>query len=772
MTVAGRILSRYLFRQAAGALLLILVSLTAVVWIAVALRQLELVTTQGQDMLRFVAMTTLAIPTLLGFIAPLALLIASLYVLNRLNGDSELIVMTAGGAPVWALLKPFALLAFLVAILVAVVNHAVGPWTQQALREYTILVRTDLLGQVIQPWRFMEPEAKLTVHIRERAPNGELLGLLIHDGREQKQASSYLAERALIIKQSANAFLRMENGHIIRHKEGDAAPQVISFSEYAVDLNELEQRTDSPIAARPRERFTTELLSLAPDDPMLRNGRGRVVSELHERFASPLYGFAFVLIVLAYVGRAQTTRQSRLNNVVGAFAVAMITRVGGIAANNTVTIRPSLAPLLYAIPIGAAAAAALTTYWQITPRRTPALVRWAGDFRNGAASGPFRTIRDWWKRRRLRDAGRNSFVLRRTLQRYVAKRFLFSILGAFFVCACLIFMIDMVELLRLSRRAPDLAVGTLAWIGILRLPAFAEILLAFAVLVGSIGALLTLNRKSELTVMRSAGMSAWQFLRPGLTVTVALGIIAITVFNPLAATARFEAERLVAEVFGKEAGLLAPSGERSWLRQDGADGQSVLHAKAVAKQGLELRGVIAFLFDPQGHFVERLDADKAVLHDGYWEAQKVVVVRPMREPEHFDNYSLSTHLTREKVGDALGSEIAVSFWQLPSLIEAAEKAGLSADKFRMQHALLMSRPALLLAMVVLAATVSLRSFRSGGIQTMVLAGMIGGIGFFLLAEVSRQVGASGLLSPVLAVWVPISLALLVSLTVLLHQEDG
>ncbi len=90
----------------------------------------------------------------------------------------------------------------------------------------------------------------------------------------------------------------------------------------------------------------------------------------------------------------------------------------------------------------------------------------------------------------------------------------------------------------------------------------------------------------------------------------------------------------------------------------------------------------------------------------------------------------------------------------------------------MQHALLMSRPALLIAMVVLAATVSLRSFRSGGIQTMVLTGMLGGIGFFLLAEVSRQVGVAGLLTPALAVWVPIGVALLVSLTVLLHQEDG
>jgi lipopolysaccharide export system permease protein len=124
------------------------------------------------------------------------------------------------------------------------------------------------------------------------------------------------------------------------------------------------------------------------------------------------------------------------------------------------------------------------------------------------------------------------------------------------------------------------------------------------------------------------------------------------------------------------------------------------------------------------------------------------------------------------VGDALGSEISVSFWQLPDLIQISEKTGLSADRYKMQYALLLARPALLITMVILAATVSLRSFRSGGIQTMVVAGMVGGIGFFLLAEASRQVGMAGLVSPMAAVLVPIALALLVSLTVLLHQEDG
>jgi lipopolysaccharide export system permease protein len=777
MSVFGRTFSRYVFRQVAGATVLILLSLTSVVWIGVALRQLELMTTQGQDALRFLTMTTLALPSMLALIAPIALLIASIHVLNRLASDSELIVMTAGGAPVWGLLKPLGLLALLVALAVSAVNHWAGPWSQRLLREYTLLVRSDLIGQVIQPGRFTEPEARLTIHIRDREKNGELLGLLLHDARDAKQVASYLAERAQIIKQRGDEYLRMQNGHIVRGAGDNKAPQIIGFTEYVIDLNELDQRADATqaVGIRPRERYTDELLAAPTDTKTSREAdreQARMASELHERFSSALYPFAFVLIVLAYAGGAQSTRQNRFRGLVSAFGAGLLCRVLGIAANNMVAVRPSAAYVLYLIPMAGALLAVVATQRGVAPRSTP---RPLAAIRAGFAAlwgGIARGFGALASRRRTR-ARRSLFLPgTRTLRRYLAKRFLFGMVGAFVVCACLVLMIDMIELLRLSRRATDLSLATLLWIGLLRLPAFTELLLAFAVLVGSIVALLSLNRRSEITVMRSAGMSVWQFLRPGIAVTLVLGVLAVTLFNPLAASARFESERLVAEIFGAEAGLFAGKGDGAWLRQSGPDGQSVLHARAVADQGLVLSGLVGFLFDPEGRFIERLDAERATLQDGYWELHKATVSRPKREPESYRTYAVSTNLTRERVSDALGSEIAVSFWQLPTLIEISEKAGLSASKYRMQHALLVARPALLIAMVVLAATVSLRSFRSGGIQTMVLMGLIGGIGLFLLAEVSRQIGASGLIPPMLAVWVPIGVSLLVSLTVLLHQEDG
>ncbi|MBL8565519.1 MAG: LPS export ABC transporter permease LptG [Hyphomicrobiaceae bacterium] len=359
-----------------------------------------------------------------------------------------------------------------------------------------------------------------------------------------------------------------------------------------------------------------------------------------------------------------------------------------------------------------------------------------------------------------------------TIDRYLVRRFATGIFGAFLICSLLIYMIDMVELLRLSGKYGAVKLYHLAWLALLRLPAYTEFLVGFAVQVGSIGALLMLSRKSELTIMRASGMSVWRFLRPAMLVALLIGVVSTAIYNPMAAWARTEGEQFYAELFGRETNLLGSDNKQSWLRQDGLDGQSVIGAAAAADRGLKLTTVTAFVYDRAGRFVERVDARAGNLKEGYWELDGVWVTRPGEEPQAYGSYLLSTYLSPERVADALGSVYAVSFWELPALIEVAEKAALSTTRLALQYEALLARPLLCVAMVLLAATVSLKSFRSGGIQTMVVSGMVGGFGFFLLAEVSRQLGSAGLAPVWAAVWLPICLAILVSLTVLMHQEDG
>ena len=186
-------------------------------------------------------------------------------------------------------------------------------------------VRTDLMAQVIQPWRFTSPEAKLTVHIRDRAPNGELLGLMMHDARDPKQVVTYLAERGRIIKQGGAG--------LPAHGQGPhRAPPGERAAAADHRLRALRGgRQPARAAQRPGHRRAPAraLYARAADARSQRPDRTRSIpgsftSELHERFASPLYAFAFVLVVLAFMGQAQTTRTSRMQAVIGAFAVAVV----------------------------------------------------------------------------------------------------------------------------------------------------------------------------------------------------------------------------------------------------------------------------------------------------------------------------------------------------------------------------------------------------------------------------------------------------------------
>ncbi len=86
-------IDKYIFRTAFGAFALILISLTMLIWVTQALREIDLMTNQGQAILIFIGMTGLLIPVLVLIIAPIALMVAITYTLNKLNADSEMIVI-------------------------------------------------------------------------------------------------------------------------------------------------------------------------------------------------------------------------------------------------------------------------------------------------------------------------------------------------------------------------------------------------------------------------------------------------------------------------------------------------------------------------------------------------------------------------------------------------------------------------------------------------------------------------------------------------------
>ena len=361
--------SRYVFRQVANAFVIILVTLTTIVWLATALKQLDLIVSQGQGFVLFLKMTVLSLPGLMALIAPNAMLMASLYTLDRMNGDSELIVMTAAGAPVWRIGAPFVLLASMVCVVILICNLWVMPASMRALRALITQVRTDVISQVLQPGRFSSTEPGLTFHIRDRSPTGDLLGLLVHDERDEKLVMSYLAERGRIISNDDGAYLVMFDGHVHRYEVKDPSKgvQIVAFDQYVLNISDFSSKDTSSKELRPRERYLSELLN--PDPKLLKNkgASGQLRTELHDRFSTPFYPLLFAFLAVAVLGHARTTRESRWAQILVAAGIAVGLRVSGLTAANLVTLSAAATPLVYLIPIGAIIVAALVAHVRMSP---------------------------------------------------------------------------------------------------------------------------------------------------------------------------------------------------------------------------------------------------------------------------------------------------------------------------------------------------------------------------------------------------------------------
>lgn len=358
-----------------------------------------------------------------------------------------------------------------------------------------------------------------------------------------------------------------------------------------------------------------------------------------------------------------------------------------------------------------------------------------------------------------------------TLYRYLAVQFLLGVAVVYSAFLVLAFSIDVVNLLNRTA-GHDVTTSVVVGMAILQLPDLGQKMLPFAILLGGVFTFARLSRSQELVATRAAGVSAWDFLLPPLAVAVAIGIFTVTVFTPISARMFAEFAGLEARHVKGEASQLSVSQNGLWLRQGDENKQSVIHALRVADQGQHLEDVIVFLYSANDHFTGRIDAKSGRLQDRAWLLQDAWVSDTNGRPTHHDNFTLDTTLTPEQIQESFASPDTLSFWDLPGFIRAAQAAGFSATRYQLYLYTLYALPALFAAMVLMAASFSLRISREGGVAKVILFSAACGFAVYFFSDLTRVLGQSGAVPVLLAATAPAVAAILIGMTLLFNQEDG
>jgi lipopolysaccharide export system permease protein len=361
----------------------------------------------------------------------------------------------------------------------------------------------------------------------------------------------------------------------------------------------------------------------------------------------------------------------------------------------------------------------------------------------------------------------------KTLAFYIARQFLLWCFVVFLTMATIVFLLDYVELIRRSGSHADATLMVLLEMAALKQPYMWQQIMPFAILFGAMLSFWRMTRSNELVVARSTGVSVWQFLAPAVLGALAIGVLVVTVFNPVAAAMQLSYEKLESRLLKNSSEQLTLSHSGLWLRQSDDQGMpSVIHAERLAPGSITLEDVLILFFDKNDRLTGRIDAKQARLESGHWRITDGTRWQPGKGQEPFTETTIATTMTASKIEQSFASPETISFWELPGFISLLEQSGFSTQRHRLEYNALLARPFLLAAMVLIAATFSLRMQRRGGTSLMIAAGVASGFTLYLLSNVVFALGQSAAIPVNLAAWTPAGVSWLLGTSLLLYLEDG
>jgi lipopolysaccharide export system permease protein len=356
---------------------------------------------------------------------------------------------------------------------------------------------------------------------------------------------------------------------------------------------------------------------------------------------------------------------------------------------------------------------------------------------------------------------------------YIARQFFGWCTAVFLAMLSIVFILDYVELIRRAGTKPDATLLILLEMAALKQPYMAQQVMPFAILFGTMLTFWRLTRSHELVVARAAGISAWQFLTPPLVGAFFVGVAVVTTFNPIASVMQASYEQLDNRVLrgGGEQLTLTRSG--LWLRQSDEDGNhAIVHADGFLVNQRALQDVMMLFLADDTKLIKRIDAKEAILKDGAWDVIDGTEWEPGKPLQPFDRLDVVTNLTPRKIQDSFAAAETMSFWDLPGFIALLDSSGFSSLRHRLYFNALLARPFLYAAMVLIAASFSLRMQRRGGTTLMIAAGVISAFALYFVSDVVFALGFSATIPVALAAWTPTGVTWLLGTSLLLHLEDG
>jgi len=328
-------------------MLLVSAILTGIVWLMQSVKFIDMIVNRGLTAGTFFYLTMLLLPNFLTIILPIALFTVVVFTYAKLIGDRELMIMRAAGLSQFALAKPALILALIVMAAAYALNLYIVPQSYTKFRDLQWDIRFSYSHVLLREGAFNQVTDGITVYVRQRTNDGQLLGILVHDQRDPDKPFTLMAAKGAMVETDEGARVVMFEGNRQAIDKATNKLSILYFDRYVFDL--ATTSTAAEVRYRePRERNLHDLLNIKTlGEDLDPRDFGKFIVEGHKRLTSPLAALGFTLIGLACLISGSFSRRTQTRQVVLAIALMVALQGSALGLENLIAKNLALTPLLY-----------------------------------------------------------------------------------------------------------------------------------------------------------------------------------------------------------------------------------------------------------------------------------------------------------------------------------------------------------------------------------------------------------------------------------------
>ena len=356
------------------------------------------------------------------------------------------------------------------------------------------------------------------------------------------------------------------------------------------------------------------------------------------------------------------------------------------------------------------------------------------------------------------------------LFRYIFKQALIGVMIAMVCVGMTIVLIDLVEQMRAISGVPNTGVGTALKFTMMRLPGLIEQSIPITILIGTIICFTSLSRRSEISAMRAAGVSAWGFLAPLCWLSGLLGVFIVLGIGPTSARLNENYENEKARLTQSIETQGPGTSSINWRTIATQTGQIVISSEKSDSKN-KFKNAVIFEFDKSGtELIRRIAAIEIISNPTNIIAHNATIARtglaavilPVVKIDFADEaQSIQSKDPR-----------TVPLWELPKLAHLAEISGGTPERFWLRFFRLIGLPLTMLAMAMFAAEMSLGLERAGSKAKSVVIALALGLMMYFFGDVAALMAISGRIPASVAGLAPPIFVLAMTLAFVSLREDG